>query len=175
MTLTDGTQGHSLKSMQLMQIGSLLFLVAMGSLILAFLRQNGFMLGVVITLGTVVVPTVYVLGRRLTEKARQREMEARLMTHTRTYLRNEEPARGLSAAEESDLEILARAIDGRKLPIQDFRKVEAIPSLLPVAVPVVFNALPRRYATASVYERRFADRNAALPIIEGAAGSGSAA
>lgn len=82
-------------------------------------------------------PDVGVPPSRMLEKVRQRQMEDRLMVQTRTYLHNQEPARVASAAPagkaESGIEILARAIDGRKLPIEDFRKFTAIASLLPVA------------------------------------------
>jgi proteasome lid subunit RPN8/RPN11 len=167
MTLNDAFQGYSIRSTQLVQRGSLLLLAVTASLMLAFRRHNGIMLGVVLALGTVVVPTGYVLGRRMLEKVRQRETEDRLMMQTRTYLQNQEPARVASAAPageaESDIEILARAIDGRKLPIADFRKFHGIASLLPVGDPVVFDALPRRYAIRSLYDRRFADLAATLP------------
>jgi hypothetical protein len=81
-------------------------------------------------------------------------------------LQNEEPVRAAipsRAAAESDIEILARAIDGRKLAIQDFRKVRGSASPLPVGDPVVFDALPRLYATRSLCDRRFADLVAMLP------------
>jgi len=155
MTLDDAFQEHSIKSTQLMQWGSLLLLAVTASLMLAFGRPNGVVLGVVLALSTVVVPAAYVLARRMLEKARQRETEDRLMMHTRTYLQSQEPARLAGAA--------ARAIDGRKLPMQDFRKYDGIASLLPVGDPVVFDALPRRYAMGSLYGRRFADRAATLP------------
>src|ERR1022692_1416478 len=81
-------------------------------------------------------PDVGVPPSRMLEKVRQRQMEDRLIVQTRTYLQNQEPARVASAAPagkaESGIEILARAIDGRKLPIEDFRST-AIASLLPVA------------------------------------------
>jgi len=166
MTLNDAFQGHSLKTTQLMQKGSLLLLAVAASLLLAFRRHNGIMMGVVLALATVVVPAVYVVARRMVEKVRHRETEERLMMHTRTYLQNEEPARVNAAPAgevESDIEILARVIDGSQLPRQDFRRFHGIASLLPVADPVVFDALPRRYAVRSLYERRFADLAATLP------------
>jgi hypothetical protein len=167
MTLNDTFEGYSVKSTQLVQRSSLLVLAVTASLMLAFRRHNGIMLGVVLALGTVVVPTGYLLGRRMLERVRQRETEDRLMMQTRTYLQNQEPVRVASATPagktESDIEILARAIDGRKLPIQDFRKFHGIAWLLPVGDPVVFDALPRRYAVRSLYDRRFADLAATLP------------
>jgi proteasome lid subunit RPN8/RPN11 len=165
MTLNDAFEGQSLKATQLMQKGSLLLLAVTASLILAFRRNNGIMLGVVLAIGTVVIPAGYVLTRRMIAKVQQRETEDRLMMHTRTYLQTQEPARAVSKAPtvESDIEILARAIDGRKLPTQDFRKFHGIASLLPVGDPVVFDALPRRYAIRSLYERRFADLAVTLP------------
>jgi hypothetical protein len=165
MTLNGAIQGNSLK-IQLMQKGSLLLLAAMASLFLAFQRHNGIMMGAVLAIATVVVPVGYVLMRRVTEKLLQHETEDRLMMHTRAYLRNEEPAcaaRVTRAAEESDIEILARTIDGQKLAIEDFRKFQASASPLPVGDPAVFDALPRRYATRSFCDRRFADLAALLP------------
>ena len=107
-----------------------------------------------------VVPAGYLLARRMRDKVRQRETEDQLMAHTRTFLRNQEPMR---EKVESEIEMLARTIDGRKLLAQDFRKIHVIPALLPVGDPVVFDALPRRYAIRSLYERRFADLAATLP------------
>ena len=168
MTLNDAFQGHSLKTTQLIQKGSLLVLAVAATWILAFRRHDGTMMGVVLALATVVVPAVYVLARRMVDKVRQRETEERLLMQTRSYLQTEEPASvigvpGMPLAGESDIEILARAIDGRKLPMGDFRNFDCVASLLPVGEPVVFDALPRRYAVRSLYERRFADLAATLP------------
>jgi len=163
MTLNDAFQGHSLKTTQFMQKGSLLVLAVAATLILAFGRHDGKMMGVVLALATVVVPAVSVLARRMVDKVRQRETEERLLMQTRTYLQTEEPANLRTGTEgESDIEILARAIDGRKLPMEDFRNFDCVASLLPVGEPVVFDALPRRYAVRSLYERRFADLAATL-------------
>src|ERR1035441_4591949 len=175
MTLNDAFEGRSIKSTQFVQRGSLLLLAVAASLMLAFQRHSGFTLGVVLAFGTVVVPVGYVVARRMIEKVRQRETEDRLLMQTRTYLQNQEPARGPAStgrAEESDIEILARAIDGRKLPMQDFRKCDKIASRLPLGDPVVFDALPRRYAIRSLCDRRFADlaaklaEPASLPLCE---------
>lgn len=163
MTLNGAFEGHPLK-IQFMQKGSLLVLVAMVSLLLAFRRHNGMPLAMVMALAMVLVPLGYMLGRRFTEKMRHREMEERLMLHTKTYLQNEEPASAVRR-KESDIEILARAIDGRRLPVQDFRRYQGMASLLPVAEPVVFDALPRRYAICSLYERRSEGLAAAMPAI----------
>jgi hypothetical protein len=160
MTLNDAFQGHSVKSTQLLQRASLLLLAVTASLMLAFGRHNEIVLGVVLVLGTVVVPAGYVLGRRMLEKVRQRETEDRLMMQTRKYLQSHEPAPGQA---ESDIEILARAIDGRKLPIEDFRKFPGIASRLPVGDLVVCGPLPRRYAIRSLYGRRFENLAATLP------------
>jgi hypothetical protein len=159
MTLASALEGQSLKGAQLKQ-GSLLLLGVAASLMLAFRRHNGILLGVLLVLGTVVVPAGYILARRTLDKTRQRETEDRLMMHTRTFLQNQEPARGRV---ESDIEVLARAIDGRKLPPQDFRKLEVTPAPVPIGDPVVFDALPRRYATGSLCDRRFVDLAAKMP------------
>jgi len=162
MTLNGAFQGQSLK-IHLVQKGWLLALAVVVSLTLAFRRHNGIILAEVTTLAMVAVPLGYMLRRRMAEKARHCEMEDRLMLHTRTYLRNEEPATGPKPRKESDIEILARSIDGRKLPIQDFRRYQGAASPAPVADPVVFDALPRRYAVRSLYERRLA--RLAMPAI----------
>jgi proteasome lid subunit RPN8/RPN11 len=169
MTLNDAFEGRSLKTTHLIQRGSLLALAVTATLILTFGRHNGFMVGVVLALSTVVAPAVYVLGKRLMLKVRQRETEARLVMQTKDYLQNHEsecvvravPAKG--PEEESDIEILARVIDGRKLPTEDFRRCQVTASIPQEAQPVVFDALPRRYAVRSLYERRFADLAATLP------------
>jgi hypothetical protein len=139
------------------------------SLILAFGRQNRTAAGVVLALSTVVAPAVYVLGKRLVEKVRQRETEARLLMQTMAYLESQESACVVRAVSrqspgaESDIEILARVISGRKLATQDFLSFEGKAARLPDGEPVVFDALPRRYAIRTLYERRFADLAAALP------------
>ena len=159
MTSTEAFQGHSIKSTQLVQ-ASLLLLAVTASLMLALRHHNGIMLGTVLALGTMVVPAGYVVARRRRDKVRRQETEDRLMVHTRTFLRNQEPAR---ERVESDIEILARTIDGRKLPTQNFRKFDGIAAVLLIADPVVFGALPRRYAIRTLYGRRFANLAAALP------------
>ena len=166
MTLNDAFEGRSIKSAQLVERGSLLLLAVAASLMLAFQRHHGITLGVVLTFATLVVPAGYVLARRVKERVRQRETEDRLMMQTRTFLRNQEPARGpagAARAAEPDIEILARAIDGRKLPMEDFRKFDGISAVLPSGDSVVFDALPRRYAIRSLCERRFGDLAATLP------------
>jgi hypothetical protein len=166
MTLSDAFEGHSLKTTQLMQKGLWLLLAVTASLILAFRPQNGIMLAVVLAMATLVGPAVYVVARRIVDKVRQRETEERLLLQTRTYLQNERPARPFAippAAAESDIEILARAIDGQRLPMQDFRSFAGIASLPRFGDPVVFGALARRYAIRSLYERRFANLAGSLP------------
>lgn len=169
MTLSDAFEGHSITTTQIMQKGSLLVVAVAASLILAFGRHNGAAAGVVLALSTVVAPAVYVLGTRLVAKVRQRETEARLVMQTMSYLKSQESAcvaravSGKAPEAESDIEILARVIDGRKLPGQDFRSFEGMAARLPDGEPVVFDALPRRYAIRTLYERRFADLAAALP------------
>ncbi len=69
MTLNDAFEGRSLKTTHLIQRGSLLALAVTATLILTFGRHNGFMVGVVLALSTVVAPAVYVLGTRLMPKS----------------------------------------------------------------------------------------------------------
>ena len=149
MTLNDAFEGHSIRATQLMQKGSLLLLAVTASLVLAFARHNGIMLGVVLALAAVLAPAVYALTRRATAKAQRRETEERLMVHTRTYLQNQTPAQVTTVA----------VVVGQ----QDFRKWDAIDPLVPLGDPVVYDALPRRYAIRSLYEQRFADLAATLP------------
>jgi hypothetical protein len=163
MTLSDALEGNSLKTTQLMQKGLWLLLAVSASLILAFRPQNGITLAVVLAMATLVGPAVYVVARRTVDKVRQRETEERLLTQTRTYLQNERPVRPFVAPPESDIEILARAIDGRRLPMQDFRSFAGNTFLPPFGDPVVFGALARRYAIRGVCERRFANLATTLP------------
>jgi hypothetical protein len=166
MTLNDAFEEHSIKSTQFVQRGSLLLLAVAASLMLAFRRHNGLTLGIVLALVALVVPAGYVLSRRMIEKARNRETETRLMMHTRTFLENQEPVRASAAGTrnvESDIEILARAIDGQKLPLQEFRRYGGMAWRQPIGDPVVFDAFPRRYAIRSLCDRRFADLAARLP------------
>jgi hypothetical protein len=166
MTLNGPMEGHSIKSTQFVQMASLLLLAVAVSAMLAYRRHSGIAIAVVLALGTVAVPAGWVLTRRMLGKMRQRETEDRLMTNTRTFLQSQEPARGASRIGrpvESDIEILARAIDGSKLPMQDYRKSRGTPAPPRLGDPVVFDALPRRYAIRTVCERRFADLAATLP------------
>ncbi len=164
MTLNDAFEGQSPRTSQLMQKG--LFAVALtASLLLAFRYHSMVMLASALLIATVVVPTALVLVGRMRVKVQQQETEDMLMMHTRTYLQNVEPARipAKTPKLETDIELLARAIDGRKLPTQSFRDFPATPAPLPDGEPVVFDALPRRYAVRSLYERRFADLASTLP------------
>lgn len=165
MTLTDVFDGQSVRSTQLVQRGSLILFALIASLMLAFRRHNGILLGVIVALICLVAPAAYLIAQRIREKVRQRETEDRLMSHTRTYLQSEEPVRYGPAAgsQESDLEFLARTIDGQKLPLQDFRDFGGTNLLMPSADPVVFDALPRLYATQNGCARRFDIRAARLP------------
>jgi hypothetical protein len=166
MTLNDAVEGRSARTTLLMQIGLMLLLAAAvaASLILALRHHDRIMLGVVLALGTVVVPAGPVLTRRTLAKRRQRETDDRLMLQTRTFLRSQEPARpGKRLTPESEIEILARAIDGRRMPLQGFRIYHGVAAPMPLADPVLFNALPRRYAAGSPWDRRLANLAAALP------------
>ena len=168
MTLNDAIEGRSAKTTELMQKGSLAVLALSAAMILVFGRHSGIMLAVVLALCIVVAPTVYVLGKRLTVKVAQRETEERLMLNTRTYLSHETPFVPVAQAAqpiESDIEILARVIDFQKLPVQD--AVSYLPAVAMPAggEPVVFDALPRRYAVRSLYEKRFANLAANLPNV----------
>jgi hypothetical protein len=130
------------------------------SLMLAYRSHNGILLGVVLVMGTIVIPAGYVMARRKMEKAKQMRTEDLLMLHTRAYLQNLEPLREKA---ESDIQIWARSIDGCKLPTQDFWWFHMDAAAPPQGEPVVFDALPRRYAIRGLCDRRFADLKAAMP------------
>lgn len=149
MTLNDAFEGQSLRTTQLMQKGSLLLLAVTASLVLAFARHNGIMLGMVLALATLVVPAVYAVTRRAMAKVQQRETEERLMVHTRVYLQNQTPAQVITRT----------AVVGHP----DFRKCDAIVPLLPIGDPVVFDALPHRHTIQTIYQRHFPDLAAILP------------
>ena len=106
-------QGHSIKSTQLVQKGSLLLLAVTASLMLAFRRHS--------------------CWRRCGNGRWKTASWCKPERTCRTRNRRAWPAPLPPAKAESGIEILARAIDGRKLPIEDFRKFTAIASLLPVA------------------------------------------
>jgi hypothetical protein len=149
LTSDDALEGKSVKTTRLTQ--KYLFLVlAVTILAVLMFRHDGIMLA----MGTVVVPLGYVVARRQMEKVRHRETEDRLVMQTRAYLQKSEPARGVSAAP---------AIDGRKLPTQGFRKFEVIAFRLPFANLRVFDLLPGRNAIRSLCERPFAGRAQCLP------------
>jgi hypothetical protein len=155
MTLNDAFEGQTMKPVQLMQRGSLLLLALAASLLLAFRRHNGFVLGVALALCTVIIPAIYVLARRVKEKTRQQETEQQLMAHTRAFLSTQEPKTWpafVPVVKEPDAETLGERLlatlhtDGRALPVQAFRGFQEVPTRLAVGEPVVFDALPRRYA-----------------------------
>ena len=144
-----------MKPVQLMQRGSLLLLALAATLLLAFRRHNGFALGLALAISTVFIPAIYVLARRVKEKTRQQETELQLMAHTRAFLSTQEPKSWPAvarAAKEPDAETLGERLlatlgtDGRALPVQEFRGFQEEPTRLPVGEPVVYDALPRRYA-----------------------------
>ncbi|MGA3044121.1 MAG: hypothetical protein ABSF54_25375 [Bryobacteraceae bacterium] len=166
MTLNDAFEGPSIQSTQFVQRGSLILLAVTASLLVMFRSHNGIVLGALLLLGTLVVPTGFVLMRRIKDKSRQRATEDLLLMQTRTFLQNQKPARKFVpavGAEETDIEILARAIDGQRLPIQGFRKYGGIAFPAPLGEPVVFDALPRRYAIRGLCNRRFVHLAAMMP------------
>jgi proteasome lid subunit RPN8/RPN11 len=171
MTINDAFERHTIKPAQVMEVGSVLLLAIAASLMAAFRQHNRVVLALVLAFCTVVLPAVYVLGKRLMERKRQQQTEQILMMQTRTFLSTQEPAewRTVTAIKEPDIETLGERLlamlntDGSKLPRQGFRthSLEAPP--LPDAEAALFGALPRRYAIRSLYERRFADLATALP------------
>lgn len=164
MTLTEALEGRSLKMTRLLERGSLLLVPLAAILMLALHRHNNGAVSVFLALVALILPAAYLLSRRRVEKMRQRETEARLEIHTRSFLERQEPVRPRNLTEdESDAEILARAIDWRSELPRGFQKFNGIASVLPVGEPTVFDALPRRYAVRNLYERRFADPAKALP------------
>jgi hypothetical protein len=113
---------------QLMQKGSLLLLAVAASLILAFRRHNGIMLGRAGALHGGGSRGV----RAGAAHARQGPATGDGRPPHGAYQNvPAEPGTGGNCVEkvESDIEILARTIDGRKLPIQDFRKLHGIASM----------------------------------------------
>ena len=171
MTVNVTFQRQTLKATtQIMQMGWLLLLAAVASLVLAFRHQNGITRAVVLALGTLVLPVGFVLGRRMLEKVRQRETEDRLMTNTRTYLQSQLPAQAATGAAnrpvaEFDIEKLAWAIDGQKLPTQDFRATNGLAAIIPFGEPVVFDALPHQYSGQSLLSEPRAQAAAMLPML----------
>ncbi len=163
MTTNDALDGYSVRATELIQKGSLLALAAAATLILIFCRGNILMVGIVLAICTVFAPAIHVTGKRFTSKVRRRETESRLVMHTKAYLQDHEAECTVRMPPESDIEILARVIDGRKLPVADFRSWPPVAAPLPIVEPILFHALPRRYATRTLCERRFANLASALP------------
>lgn len=172
MTPTDAFEGHSLKTTQIVQMGSLFVLLLAASLVLVLRRHGGLALAVTLALCTLVLPAVYILAKQTIASLRKRETEDRLVGQTREFLRSNEREWQQSAANfvrvseaEANAERMLASLPGggRELPTQPFQRYGNIASVLPVGEPVVFDALPRRYAIRGIYERRFADLASTMP------------
>src|SRR5512141_2631942 len=94
MTLSDAFEGSSMKTRLLTQKATLLLMAVAASLIVAFGRHQGVTEAAVLAIFTLTAPAVYVMGRRLTATARQKETEVRLMVNTKTFLESEEWSSG---------------------------------------------------------------------------------
>lgn len=170
MTINDAFERNALKPAQVMQAGAILVLAVSASLWAAFRQHNRLVLALVLAFCTVVLPAVYVLGKRLRDRIKHQQTEQRLMMQTRAFLSSQEPAewRVVTVVKEPDPDALGEKLlemlhtDGSKLPRQGFRIDCPDVSPLRNAEAALFNALPRQYATRSQYERRFADLAAAL-------------
>jgi len=160
----------SLTPAQIMRMASVLLLAIALSLMLAIRQHNRILLGLALTFCTAALPAVYVMSKRLVVRLREQETEQRLMVHTKAFLSHQEELfwQHSAVAKEPDPETLGARLlavlntDGSAL---------ARPGLLPfpprVAVPepepVVFDALPRRYAVRNLFERRLSNGAAAMP------------
>lgn len=172
MTINDAFEEQSLKPAQIMQMGSVLLLAVAASMLLAFRQHNRLLLGASLAFCTVALPAVYVMGKRLVLKVRQQQTEQRLILHTRNFLDTQEATswRAVMIAKEPDAETLGERLlaalntDGSALARPGFHAFPPKASPLPDGETVVFDALPRRYAIRGLYERRFADLAAALPM-----------
>ncbi len=154
MTIDDALPGESIKK-KLTQKGTLLLLLGMtASFVLALSGAHGIGLGIELALGTVVLPSGYLLARRIRTTIRQRELEDRLLAQTRWYLQNLEPA---NSAPKSAAGLLGRAIDGRKLPVQGPLEREDFQPLVRIGKPVFFSALLRQDGARSSSTRGFAE------------------
>ncbi len=170
MTLNDAFEGHAIQPARMAQKAALL-MAAAASLLLVFRGRSAAAMIGGLALGTVVIPAILMLARGLITKMRQRRTEERLLMHTRVFLSSQEPACLAAAvpvpvpAEGAPAERLWAALEraGRRLPEQGFFGFRESAAPLPDGEPVVFDALPRRYAVRGTYERRMASLASALP------------
>ncbi len=150
MTINDAFGTQILKPVQILERGSVLLLAIAASLMLGFRLHNRLVLGAALAVGTVIVPGVYVLSKRLRAALRSQEIESRLVAHTRTFLNAQEPQVWMPsiAPQESDPETLGERLlaalntDGRALPRQSFRYIVMEAGPKPLGECVVFDALP---------------------------------
>lgn len=132
----------------------LLLLASGGGLILAFRRQGGMVLGVIVAALFVLVPTVYVLAQRMAAKARQKAIDDRIVMQTRTYLLNwtSHYARTVSnrmeiAADSTGNGLLpVVASKSRMLSSRGFQDFDAQPARPRAGILAVCSALRRAHA-----------------------------
>ena len=169
MTLNDALEGQALKPAQLAQRGSLLVLGAAGCLLVAFGHRNGVAVGLAMALFTVIIPSVYLLGRNLQMKLAHAETEKMLLRHTKTFLSTQEPTQWIVAPRKMDEETIAERIlaalntDGRALPVEDFVRFNEAPPPMPRAELVVFDLLPQRHAVRGRFQSRMETIASDLP------------
>jgi proteasome lid subunit RPN8/RPN11 len=171
MTINDAFESQTLKPVQLMKMGSVLLLAVAASLLLAFRPHNRLLFGLELVFCTIALPAVYVVAKRLKEKVRQQQTEQRLMMHTKAFLNTQEPTswRAITVVKAPNAETLGERLlaalntDGSELIRPGFRACYPDAAPAAEAETVVFDALPRRYAIRSLYERRFADLSSSLP------------
>src|SRR5579862_296853 len=157
MAINTTFDGQSLRTTHLLQKGSLAVLAASAALILSFGRNNTALVGVLLALYTVIAPAVYMLGKRMLIKVRQRETEARLIRQTKAFLENQPQEWALLSQANS-------AIAGRRLMMQDFCRYPATAAPLPAGEPTVFQPVPRHEAVQNLYEQHFADAASKLLV-----------
>jgi len=154
MTIDDALPGDPIRK-QLTRKGTLFLLLGVtASFTLAFRGAPGIALGIDLAIGTVVLPSGYLLARRIKAKIRQREMEDRLFMQTRRFLQSQEPA---NMAPKSAAGMLARTIDGRKLPVQGLLERKDFQPLVRIGKPVFFSALLRQDGARSSFARGFVE------------------
>lgn len=136
MTWNDASAEPLMDRIQLLHKGSLLLFTMLVGLLMALNRHDAVVLGVIGVLGTILIPLLHVVLRRLLVALRQRETENRIIMQTREYLRNQEAWSPLSAAQAESTEVI-----GRRMTPRGFKDVFAgVAASLPGGAPVVFGA-----------------------------------
>jgi len=161
---------------KLLHNGWLVLLTAAVGLAMALNRHNTVVLGALGVLGTILIPLSYVLLRRFLHGLRQRETEARMLSQTREFLRNQEPWSPLRDApkESADEAVQHANASASRIAPRGFKDVFAgALAPLPKGNPVSFGALTRPSPAGTYYEPALVTMLLSEPLAETVGGQGS--